>query len=119
MDYQNRLISAADVAEALGVSKTYAYEVIKLRACEAIERLGYPVAYLNPDSKGIIDRFGPNVETYACDQQNFRVIAEIAVGKIFFNWIFGFDGKVKIKAPEDVKQQYTEHILRAMEIYDK
>lgn len=25
-----------------------------LRACEAIERLGYPVAYLNPDSKGII-----------------------------------------------------------------
>lgn len=25
-----------------------------LRACEAIEGLGYPVAYLNPDSKGII-----------------------------------------------------------------
>ncbi len=25
-----------------------------LRACEAIERLGYPVAYINPDSKGII-----------------------------------------------------------------
>ena len=90
-----------------------------LRACEAIERLGYPVAYLNPDSKGIIDRFGPNVETYACDQQNFRVIAEIAVGKIFFNWIFGFDGKVKIKAPEDVKQQYKEQVLRAMEIIDK
>ena len=67
----------------------------------------------------IVDRFGPDVETYACDQQNFRVIAEIAVGKIFFNWIFGFDGKVKIKAPEDVKQQYKEQILRAMEIYDK
>ena len=25
-----------------------------LRACEAIERLGYPVVYINPDSKGII-----------------------------------------------------------------
>jgi cysteine desulfurase len=25
-----------------------------LRACEAIERLGYPVAYVNPDSKGLI-----------------------------------------------------------------
>ena len=67
----------------------------------------------------IIDRFGPDVETYACDQQNFRVIAEIAVGKIFFNWIFGFDGKVRIKAPEDVKQQYKEQILKAMEIIDK
>lgn len=41
------------------------------------------------------------------------------VGKIFFNWIFGFDGKVRIKAPEDVKQQYKEQILRAMEIIDK
>ena len=52
----------------------------------------------------IIDRFGPDVEIYACDQQNFRVIAEIAIGKVFFNWIFGFEGKVRIKAPEDVKQ---------------
>lgn len=25
-----------------------------LRACEAIERLGYPVAYINPDSQGLI-----------------------------------------------------------------
>ena len=53
----------------------------------------------------IIDQFGPDVETYACDQQNFRVIAEMAVGIVFFNWIFGFGGLVKIKAPEDAKQQ--------------
>jgi hypothetical protein len=64
----------------------------------------------------IIDRFGPDVETYACDQQNFRVIAEIAVGKVFFNWIFGFEGKVKIKAPEDVKQEYKEQVLKAAEL---
>lgn len=63
----------------------------------------------------IIDRFGPSVETYACDQQNFRVIEEIAVGKVFFNWIFGFEGKVRIKAPEDVKQYYREKVLRALE----
>ena len=42
----------------------------------------------------IIDRFGPDAETYACDQQNFRVIAEVAVGTVFFNWIFGLNGKV-------------------------
>lgn len=64
----------------------------------------------------IIDRFGPDVETYACDQQNFRVIAEIAVGNVFFNWIFGFDGKVWIKAPEDVKEQYKEQVLKAAEL---
>ena len=61
----------------------------------------------------IVDKFGVNCETYACDQQNFRVIAEIAVGKVFFNWIFGFEGKVKIKAPEDVKQQYVGMVEKA------
>ena len=61
----------------------------------------------------IIDR---DVETYACDQQNFRVIAEVAIGKVFFNWIFGFEGKVKIKAPEDVRQKYIEKVLKAAEL---
>lgn len=63
----------------------------------------------------IIDQFGPDVETYACDQQNFRVIAEMAVGIVFFNWIFGFGGLVKIKAPEDAEQQYKEQVLKAAE----
>ncbi len=67
----------------------------------------------------IIDRFGPDVETYACDQQNFRVIAEIAVGNVFFNWIFGFGGKVRIKAPEDVKKQYEEQVLKAAGMIEK
>ena len=62
----------------------------------------------------IVDRFGPDVETYACDQLNFRVIAEVAVGTVFFNWIFGFGGKVRIKAPEDVKAQYRERVLEAL-----
>lgn len=61
----------------------------------------------------IIDRFGPDVETYACDQQNFRVIAEVAVGTVFFNWIFGFGGKVRIKAPKDVKELYKKQVQKA------
>lgn len=64
----------------------------------------------------IIDRFGPNVETYACDQQNFRVIAEVAVGTVFFNWVFGFGGRVRIKAPEDVKEKYKVQVQKAAEL---
>ncbi len=64
----------------------------------------------------IIDRFGSEVEIYACDQQNFRVIVEIAVGTVFFNWVFGFSGKVRIKAPEDVRCQYNDLILKAADI---
>lgn len=64
----------------------------------------------------IIDRFGPNVQTYAGDLQNFRVIEEVAVGNVFFNWIFGFQGKVRIKGPEDVKEQYRQMVENAAKI---
>lgn len=63
----------------------------------------------------IIDRFGPDVTIYACDQENFRVITEVAVGTVFYNWVFGFEGKVKIKAPADVKEEYKKRILAAAE----
>lgn len=66
----------------------------------------------------MIDRFGTDVHTYACDRQNFRVIEEVAVGKVFFNWIFGFEGKVRIKAPENVKQQYEDMVRRAAEMIE-
>jgi len=64
----------------------------------------------------IIDRFGPNVHTYAGDLQNFRVIEEVAIGKVFFNWIFGFEGKVRIKGPENVKEQYRKMVENAAKI---
>ena len=64
----------------------------------------------------IIDRFGPDVHTFAGDLQNFRVIEEVAVGNVFFNWIFGFEGKVRIKGPESVKEQYRRMVENAAKI---
>lgn len=61
----------------------------------------------------IVDRFGPNVKTYAGDLRNFRVIEEIAVGNVFFSWIFGFAGKVWIKGPEEVRNQYNSMVYEA------
>lgn len=61
----------------------------------------------------IVDRFGPDVHTYAGDLHNFRVIEEVAIGNVFFNWVFGFEGKVKIKEPESVKEQYRRKIENA------
>ena len=63
----------------------------------------------------IIDRFGSDVHTYAADLQNFRVIEEVAVGTVFFNWVFGFGGKVRIKSPESVKEQYKKRVEKAFE----
>ena len=63
----------------------------------------------------IIDKFGTDVKTYACDQQSFRVVAEVAVGSVFYNWVFGFQGQVKIRAPESVKKEYKTLVMKAAE----
>lgn len=61
----------------------------------------------------IIDRFGTDVTIYACDMSTFRVIVRVAVSHIFFSWIFGFGGKVRIKGPEEAKRQYAAMIRDA------
>ena len=65
--------------------------------------------------KTMIDRFGEDVTTLAYDMTSFRLQAEVSASPTFFGWVFGFDGKVQILAPESVKKQYKQMILRASE----
>lgn len=62
----------------------------------------------------IIDKFGADVTTYANDMTSFRAIANVAVNHVFYSWVFGFGGKVKIKGPEDVRKKYMEMLLSAV-----
>lgn len=59
----------------------------------------------------IIDEFGMDVTTYACDQNSFRVIALIGTSQAFYNWVFSFQGKIKIKGPDTVRMEYEQLVL--------
>lgn len=61
----------------------------------------------------IIDRFGEDVQTYANDMTSFRAVVNIAVSHVFFSWVFGFGGKVKIKSPEGVRELYADMVKSA------
>ena len=63
----------------------------------------------------IVDKFGSDVTTYACDQKSFRVVATVSVGTTFYNWIFGFGGRVKIRGPENVRREYEARVKEAAE----
>lgn len=56
----------------------------------------------------IIDKFGTNAKSYVYDMTSFKLEVNVAVNHVFFSWVFGFGGKVKIKAPEYVKKQYSD-----------
>ena len=62
----------------------------------------------------IIDRFGADVTTYANDMTSFRAVVNVAINHVFYSWVFGFGGKVKIKGPEDVRKKYMEMPLSAV-----
>ena len=63
----------------------------------------------------IIDRFGEDVDISVVDDDTFRVVTEMAVSHVFYGWIFGFGGKVKINAPDTVKANYEKMLKDAME----
>lgn len=63
----------------------------------------------------IIDKFGRDVPVQTNDEKSFNVTVKTAIGSVFYSWVFGFGGKVSIKAPETVKQEYAEMVLQAAE----
>jgi hypothetical protein len=77
------------------------------------ERIPVELICDNELMDAIIDRFGKNVKTCRVDDEHFETDIVVAVNNVFFGWIFGFDGKVKINKPETVKRQYTEMIRKA------
>ncbi len=61
----------------------------------------------------IIDKFSKDVDVMENDESSFRIIVYTSVGHIFFSWVFGFGGKVSIKAPEEVRAEYATMVKKA------
>ena len=68
-----------------------------------------PVSYTH------LDVYKRQVTTLAYDMTSFRVQTEVSASPTFFGWVFGFNGKVQILAPESVKEQYKQMIAQADE----
>ena len=69
----------------------------------------------NSTMDAIIDKFGKDVTVYANDMQSFKAVVTTSLGNVFYSWIFGFGGKVAIKSPQDVREQYFEMVRKAYE----
>lgn len=61
----------------------------------------------------VIDKFGCDVKTYAYSMSAFKVEIELAASHVFYAWVFGFGGKVKILGPKNVKDEYAGMVKSA------
>ena len=69
----------------------------------------------NDTMDSLIDRFGKEVIVYPYDEGNYCAVVSIAISNVFFSWIFGFAGKVKIQAPENIIEEYRRLVTETAE----
>lgn len=72
----------------------------------------------NDTMDSMIDRFGEKVETKPVDGEHFQLKAEVADSHVFYAWVFGFGGKVKISSPKNMKESYKK-LLKAAQEYSE
>ena len=61
----------------------------------------------------ILDRFGKGVDIMPVGDNRFRIAVDVAVSNVFYGWVFGFCGKVKIENPIEVKNEYKQMVFKA------
>ncbi len=67
----------------------------------------------------ILDRFGEDGMIIPCGEDSFRIAVTVAVSTWFFSWLFGFENKIRIVSPSDVRDEYREKIIKTLEKYNQ
>lgn len=60
----------------------------------------------------IVDKFSEQINMLKLDEDTFRVKVKVQVSPTFFGWCATSGGRIKITAPEAVKNAYYEHISK-------
>lgn len=63
----------------------------------------------------LIDKFGTGIKTCRMDNDHFKATLSVAVNHVFFSWIFGFGGKVRITSPNETREKYISYLEEALE----
>ena len=67
----------------------------------------------------VLDRFGRDVIMVPEQDGTFRFHADIDVSPQFFGWVASFGKELAIERPQEVREQYVNHLKEALELYEK
>lgn len=62
----------------------------------------------------IVDHFGTNIWTEEIDENHFKTIVTVSPSPTFYRWVFGWNGAMKIVAPNNVKSGYKAMLRKAL-----
>lgn len=114
--FLNRLKNFAEhyysTSEIYQSSPTVVLELNHIKFELNSERCDVELICDNSVMDAIIDKFGTEAKTYAYDMTSFKLEVNVAVNHVFLSWVFGFSGKVKIKGPENVLEEYKDMVQK-------
>ena len=64
----------------------------------------------------MIDRFGTSVNLVENRETEFVISVDVAVNHVFFSWVFGFGGRVRILSPVSVCETYRRMVEEAADM---
>ena len=65
----------------------------------------------------IFDRFGEAVSIRKRAENDYRATVSVRVSKIFYLWVIGSQGKVRILSPHKVKEEFKKFVDTIKETY--
>lgn len=65
----------------------------------------------------MFDRFGDDIRIKKVDEETYSVDVTVQISKTFFAWIVGTQGKVKIKSPRKVIDEFNAFVAKIKEEY--
>ena len=71
----------------------------------------------NDAMKAVIDHFGNGARTKAVGKDRFQAKVKVCTGPTFFRWVFGWEGKIVIREPEEIREAYRKMLEGALENY--
>ena len=65
--------------------------------------------------KAIIDQFGAKVQTEEIDDNHFKATVSVCPSPTFYQWVFGWNGAMKILGPENILEEYRAMCRKGLE----
>lgn len=90
------------------------YNNMSLQTISSEEMIVVELQCHNVLMNDMTERFGMYTDTIPVDDEHFVIKVKACVGPKFFQWIFGYDGLVRINQPETVRSKYIKMLRNAL-----
>ena len=118
----DRIESCPELLEEKAVKKPKSYkvdkytqEVFRMFATDEVTEVVLDCD--NDAMKAVVDHFGTGVRTKAVGKDRFRAKVKVCAGPTFFRWVFGWEGKIIIREPEEIREAYRKMLEDALREY--